>query len=186
MIAFILHRSGLLNASQGNNRGGRTNRLMTWHVLAEIVKDKWEQDGGWMMVLLRQQGIWSVRGTDIKGRHEVSCKSKRGGKKNHHYGSYPHTHNPFLKRKKKIIKIQKIIFPAVNHFWVLEHAITVKPSNVQDHSPQPPMFMPNNVVLTIIHVRHRLAGFAFGKQPIISYICLILHFWSHKQDSQTE
>lgn len=117
MIAFILHRSGLLNASQGNNRGGRTNRLMTWHVLAEIVKDKWEQDGGWMMVLLRQQGIWSVRGTDIKGRHEVSCKSKRGGKKNHHYGSYPHTHNPFLKRKKKrSLKFKRLFFLLLTTF----------------------------------------------------------------------
>lgn len=117
MIAFILHRSGLLNASQGNNRGGRTNRLMTWHVLAEIVKDKWEQDGGWMMVLLRQQGIWSVRGTDIKGRHEVSCKSKRGGKKNHHYGSYPHTLNPFFKKKKKrSLKFKRLFFLLLTTF----------------------------------------------------------------------
>lgn len=117
MIAFILHRSGLLNASQGNNRGGRTNRLMTWHVLAEIVKDKWEQDGGWMMVLLRQQGIWSVRGTDIKGRHEVSCKSKRGGKKKSSLWLVPsYTQSIFKKKKKRSLKFKRLFFLLLTTF----------------------------------------------------------------------
>lgn len=97
---------------------------------------------------------WTLR-ADMR----LAAKAKEEGKKSSLWLVPAYTQSIF-KKKKKIIKIQKIIFPAANHFWVLEHAIRVKPSNVQDHSPQPPMFMPNNVVLTIIHVRHRLAGFS--------------------------
>lgn len=61
--------------------GGRTNRLMTWHVWVQIVKDKWDQDRGWVMAPLSQQGIWRVSGAAINGgRNWLSCKGKRGGK----------------------------------------------------------------------------------------------------------
>lgn len=37
---------------------------MTWHVWAQIVKDEWDQDGGWMMQLLGRQDVLSAGGEE--------------------------------------------------------------------------------------------------------------------------
>lgn len=68
-ITFPLHLRGLRDPSQPNN-GRRTNRLMTWHVCAQILSDKWDQ-GGWA------DGGAIKTSRHLKD-HKGCCKGTRG------------------------------------------------------------------------------------------------------------
>lgn len=138
-IQYCTTHWGLLGSSLPNRMGGEQTG---WYVWVQIVEDKREPVGGWMLVLLcelfhcwhRKWSLW----------HAPVCT---------------------WQKKKKSISTVFILFilkSSLRHFGLLEPTIKDTLSGANNHNPQPQVSMLFETSLTINHVKQLLAYVSFS------------------------